>query len=156
MEAEGQDKERRIDELETQLEQQSTEHKRDFNRLQTEQNLADEKARKRIEDLENEKESLLNSQTTALNDQQKFFEKQIERMRADYLQTVEQITKERQEAEERNEVLEQQNKDLATRFDKPISEMRADHPQGSPHFRAVHPRALCRSIAQQRQLCRAI
>jgi LysR family transcriptional regulator, glycine cleavage system transcriptional activator len=28
--------------------------------------------------------------------------------------------------------------------------------QGSPHFRAVHPRALCRSIAQQRQLCRAI
>jgi putative ABC transport system substrate-binding protein len=29
-------------------------------------------------------------------------------------------------------------------------------PQGSPHFRAVHPRALCRSIAQQRQLCRAI
>jgi hypothetical protein len=28
--------------------------------------------------------------------------------------------------------------------------------QGSPHFRAVHPRALCRSIAQQRQSCRAI
>lgn len=127
LEAEAQEKEARIDDLDAQLEQQSAEHDRTLHKIQVEQKLAEEKARKRIEELEAEKEGLISTQATALSDYQKFFEKQIDTLRGDYRQTIEQLSRERKEAEERNELLEKQNNDLSARFDKSITQMRTDH-----------------------------